>query len=127
MNAQERQKRKFKQNVYNVAVFGLVGAVIWIGFEIFNSYTDPDIDVEVTASELRQIGTELYVDLAQILSGRESLTDEQLETVANLEAVVEVVEEELFEEFIEDEFDWGLVSESTPSAEIDQETGIDSF
>lgn len=82
MNAAERRKRKFKQNIYQLAMFSFVVAIIWIVFEIYYSYFQTDTQTDVTSSQLEPIDRSLYLDLANKLADRENLTDEQLNNIA---------------------------------------------
>lgn len=82
MKSKEKRKQQIKRSIYWIAMASFVVVVIWIMFEIFWAYNNNE-NVVVVKESLDPIGESLYVELADELATRSTVSDEELDTFAD--------------------------------------------
>ena len=81
MNLETRKKLQVKKTMLHLSILSFVVVVIWIGFEIYHSYNKP-ADLPGSQLNLQPIQPNLYTDLAQRLTERISISDDELQRFA---------------------------------------------
>ena len=79
MQLESKNKLKLKKNLYKISLLSFIVVVIWIGFEIYFSYTKPEKD-EVSTVNLSPVVPNLHTDLAHKLSLRHTILESDLES-----------------------------------------------
>jgi hypothetical protein len=80
-HAKTKRSQQIKKNLYNMALLSFVVTVLWIGFEIFWSYTHQTPTTKTIKRKIEPLTANLYVDLAKTLSTRRTISQLELDSV----------------------------------------------
>lgn len=78
MKLEERRKLQFQQNIYRISFISFIVVVIWIGFEIYWSYTKTPQEIQINRELLAPLEPNLYIELAEELNQREKIGDAEI-------------------------------------------------
>ena len=78
MKLESKRILRIKRNLYQLGILSFAVVLIWIGFEIYWSYNKQP-DINVNQNNLQPLSNNLYLDLAETLSQRQTIPLIQLE------------------------------------------------
>ncbi len=83
MDSNTKRNLQIKQTIYRIALISFVVVVVWIGFEIYYSYKKRSQE-KLPQEKIEPITANLYLEVAQSLQDRLSVSSSQLSSVKNI-------------------------------------------